>query len=298
MDRLLSVTTVGECGVTTNSSERDSLNPLGTKGTEVNSTQSQPRKRGQYKRDSKESRRIAALKGIKGKTEEAISKSLLNLKSEKKFCSKKTKSERSAIAKKRSLNVLLSGKEEERRKKISISMKGKVKTKEHLEKIAEAKKEWTEEKRSKIFKNAERNRKISEGRKKFLENNETFKEKMIERFINAPKYNKLPNKPEVNVINLGVKDLKYTGNGTYFITLSTNKKKNPDFVIMGSKRAKGVVELMDFKYWHNRNEIEDLTKLYAEKKVKCLIIDAVRCYQTQDLLQVKNEIETFVSGLE
>jgi hypothetical protein len=298
--RLLPVTVAGECGDTAilNSGERDSLNHLVTNGTEVNNTQSQSKKRGQYTNDSKENRKNAALKGLQNKTAKAVNNSLANLKSDKKHISKKTKEERSLLAKNRAKNLVLTGKEIERRKKISETMKSKVKTKEHLENIAKTKQNWSQEKRDAIFRDEKRNNKISASRKKFLAENEAFKEKMIERFINAPKYNKLPNKPEINVINLDVKNLEYTGDGKYFVTLSNNRKKNPDFIVKGNNtRAKAVVELMDFEYWHHVDEITAIPSLYNEKGIECLVIDAARCYKKDDLFQVKNEIQNFIDGL-
>jgi hypothetical protein len=298
MGRLLPVTAIGECGGTTCSSTRDSLLPLVTEGTEVNNTQSQSKKRGRYNNDSKEKRKEVALKGIKNKANEAIEKSLANLKIDKKFISRKTKEERSLVAIKRAEKLLLSGKEIERRKKISLTMKGRVKSQEHLKNIALTKENWSAEKREAIFKNPVRNNKISVNRKKFLAENDSFKEEMLKKFINAPKYNKLPNKPEVNVIGLGINSLQYTGDGKYFVTLANNKKKNPDFIICKeSKRAKGVVEIMDFEYWHNKDEITTIPTLYNEKGIQCLVVDAARCYKEIDLLQVKREIETFIDGL-
>jgi hypothetical protein len=178
-------------------------------------------------------------------------------------------------------------------------MKGKVKTKEHLENIANTKKMWSDEKRDAIFRKSVRNIKISESRKLFLEKNQEFKEKMIEKFINAPKYKKLPNKPEVNVINLGIENLKYTGDGKYFITLGNNKKKNPDFIVIqeNKTRTNAVVEIMDFEYWHHKDELKSIPSLYNEKGIQCLIFDAARCYKENDLRLVKKEIENFIAGL-
>jgi len=275
--RLLPAMVTGECGGIDNINARDSLNPLGTKGTEVNNTQSQTI---QKKFKAHPNSLANLIHGIKHTDE---TKKILSVK-----------------AKEQHQKALLDGSEIVRRKKISETMKKYAATSEFKKrsgKIAESKSKWTKEYRDAIFKNESRSEKISIGRKKFLAANPEFKESMIRRFMNAPVHKKLPNKPETNVNNLKIESLEYTGNGKYFITLNKTWKKNPDFIIQGGKRAKAVVELMDFEYWHSKNEIETLTSLYKEQKVKCLIIDAKRCYTEEDLDLVKNEIKNFIDGL-
>jgi len=129
------------------------------------------------------------------------------------------------------------------------------------------------------------------------------KQEQIKRFMNAPQYSKTkPNLPEKNVINLDT-GLLYTGNGSYFVTLhkpcGKAWQKNPDFILPKSsfdtsQRASKVVEIMDFEFWHNIEEMITLPKLYAEKGISCLVLDAKRCYKASDLAEVKIQIEEFL----
>jgi len=297
-DRSMSVTASRECGGAGNTSIRDSLNPLATKGVEVNSTQPQ-RKRGTYKGDTTEKRRAAALKGLAKKTEKAKQKSLGNL-GKLKTHSEETRKKLSKKAKTQHEKAVADGTEEIRCKKISETMKGFAQTEEFKKrgpKISKTRLGWSAERKEEIYQNPVRNEKISVGRKKFLKENPEFAEQMIKRFMEAPIHRKLPNKPEVNVTNLAIPGLEYKGDGNYFVTLGETWKKNPDFIVMGNKRAKAVVELMDFEYWHKRSEIAPLTALYQEHKVGCLIIDAARCYKDDDLAEVKQEIIEFIETL-
>jgi len=128
---------------------------------------------------------------------------------------------------------------------------------------------------------------------------EKEKNSRIKTFINAPSYKNNPNICETNIINQKIKHLKFTGDGKYFVTLN-NKKKNPDFIatncLSKNKRTSKVIEIMDFEYWHTKKEASYIKKQYKNNGIDCLIIDAKRCYKTQDIMEVRGEIESFINN--
>lgn len=90
-----------------------------------------------------------------------------------------------------------------------------------------------------------------------------------------------PNKPEKAVIDMGVDNLEYTGDGKYWVTLNfrgTSIKKNPDFICTqsGWDRVSKVVEIIGAREYTQRNaEYDaDLIRAYALAGIECLIIDA------------------------
>ena len=215
-----------------------------------------------------------------------------------------TKKKLSVVATAQSVTMKASGAEAERCKKISETMTRKRNDPEAKkawvnsgEKISATRLGWSDERKKEIYENPERSRKISVGRKLYLAAHPDEREAMIKRFMAASTYRYLPNNVESNVSHLGVRQLEYTGDGSYFVTLEDDWHKNPDFVVREypeQRRVKAVVEVMDFNYWHDRSEIFALPALYAVHGIHCLVIDAARCYSKEDLLDVKAEIEGFI----
>ena len=120
-----------------------------------------------------------------------------------------------------------------------------------------------------------------------------------EIFINAPKHNKLhPNRKETAVIDLNISGLKFVGNGKIFITFTRDDgslwRKNPDFIYKENNKVKKIIEVMDFEYWHTREEASDVIRYYKKVGYDCLIIDAARI--PKKLNEVRGEIEAFINN--
>jgi len=115
-------------------------------------------------------------------------------------------------------------------------------------------------------------KKISDTHKKLFK--DLPEEKQLEqiiRFKNAPKFKGKMTKPEKRIEDFRIEGLVYTGNGFYnknnpfAISILLNgkkKKKIPDFTCFSEKK---VIEVMDFEYWHKKEEIEPLMNAYKEK---------------------------------
>lgn len=128
------------------------------------------------------------------------------------------------------------------------------------------------------------------------------KEAQIQRFMAAPRYRNSPNNPEKCIISMGIKDLEYTGDGSFFIPIVLNgkkRRKNPDFTVRREVGKNGVVsaekfvEVMDLEYWH-KDDWEDIQKAYQEAGFEILILDAKRVID--DVVNVKAELEAFVNN--
>ena len=110
-----------------------------------------------------------------------------------------------------------------------------------------------------------------------------------------------PNRPERQVIDLGVDNLVYTGDGDYWLTLNmdgSEVKKNPDFIFVppNKKRATKVVEVIGAREYTNRTGDYDkrLRAAYKEKGVDCLILDAD--YVMSNPARAKARIESHVNN--
>ena len=64
-----------------------------------------------------------------------------------------------------------------------------------------------------------------------------------------------------------IKNLYYTGDGTFWIT-SNGKHKNPDFKYSHSDK---VIEVFG-DYWHTLEEVDKLKLMYLKEGYDCLII--------------------------
>ncbi len=149
----------------------------------------------------------------------------------------------------------------------------------------------------------------------------------VNRFINAPKHNHKPNNVEKEVINENIDNLIFTGDGKYFVKLeieNRKRNKNPDFIYIPFKcgtcqrlqeckknkkmigintnacdfweksntyRTNKVVEIMDFEYWHNKEEAKIIKKAYKQHGIDCLILDA-----KMPIIDKRAKIESFINN--
>jgi DNA polymerase III gamma/tau subunit len=124
------------------------------------------------------------------------------------------------------------------------------------------------------------------------------KDEKIKKLINYPKYNNTPNKVERKVIEWNLKGLKYVGDGSLFVTLSlpSGKKirKNPDFIYKEKNKITKIIEIMDFEYWHSKEEASYIEAAYKKLGYKCLIIDAKRF--NNDIEALRGEIECYINN--
>ena len=110
--------------------------------------------------------------------------------------------------------------------------------------------------------------------KTFLAKSEKEQNKIRQRWINLPKYNANPTSFEQKIIDLGIKDIAFTGNGKFWLTLGkkdSGKKwsKNPDFKI---RRQRKVIEVGDICYWHSEEEIQKVINAYKKINFECLYL--------------------------
>ena len=145
-----------------------------------------------------------------------------------------------------------------------------------------------------VSKRPEVRKKISKRMKKWFHS--LSKEKQLEqitRFQNAPKHGvkKGPTSLEKRIIDLNIKEVRFTGNGKLW--LSSNKKRlNPDFKV---KNKRKVIETGDIEYWHNKEDVENRIKLLNKIDFKCL-------YLTSDIMkELSNEeltywLKDFING--
>lgn len=119
------------------------------------------------------------------------------------------------------------------------------------------------------------------------------KEAQITRFMQAPKYRKdRTTSLEQKIIDLNISDIRYTGNGTFWLTFSNGKHKNPDFKITGQRK---VIEIGDFEHWHNHTEAFKTVLHYNEIDYKCLYLHHSDVNEDK-IEQTKQRILTFISN--
>lgn len=113
-------------------------------------------------------------------------------------------------------------------------------------------------------------------KKYYLENPDKLK-KRLENFINAPmrgrgNEGRKPTKLEKFVIDINSTEIRYTGNGKFWLTFKNGKKKNPDFKVNGKRM---VIEVGDTQYWHSMEEIKETVNFYKEIGYDCLYLTDV-----------------------
>ena len=122
------------------------------------------------------------------------------------------------------------------------------------------------------------------------------KEKQIEqitRFQNAPRFgvSKGPTKLEKRILNLDVKEIRFTGDGKFWLT-SNKKRLNPDFKI---KEQRKVIEVGDIKYWHNKKDIEQRITLLNKIDFRCLYLSSDVMKELHDK-ELRFWIKEFING--
>lgn len=117
--------------------------------------------------------------------------------------------------------------------------------------------------------------------------------KRTEIFVNAPKYGikKGPTNLEKRIINLNIQEVRFTGNGKFWLT-SDNKKMNPDFKI---KNQRKVIEVGDIEYWHTLEEIEQRILDFKKINFQCLYFTNKDLEKLNDQQLIKN-IKEFIYG--
>jgi len=138
--------------------------------------------------------------------------------------------------------------------------------------------------------NPETVKKVTESLKKFYEEHPDKLVERLKNFKNAPVYTRGKiTSPERTIIAMNIPNLKYTGDGTRWVKFSTGKNKNPDFSFENSNK---VIEVGDFNYWHTKEETDEVVKLYKEKKVDCLYLDAD--FVNENPLEAEKQIRSFL----
>jgi len=102
---------------------------------------------------------------------------------------------------------------------------------------------------------------------------------------------KKPNCFEKRIINFNISNLKYTGDGKFWVNFKNGKPRNPDFVIMNISKTRKVIECNGI-FWHKEAR-GTLTKLYEEIDYKCLEIWED---EMEDLNKVKRKITGFINA--
>lgn len=121
-----------------------------------------------------------------------------------------------------------------------------------------------------------------------------------------------PNHCEKAVIDLGIDNLVPTGDGSYWVTLELNGKKqlkNPDFIVnttgkstfdVNKDRTYKVVEIIGDRKYTGRDKNYDKALIAAYKKVgiECLILDEGDCRKknAERLKHTKARLESFVNN--
>lgn len=122
---------------------------------------------------------------------------------------------------------------------------------------------------------------------------EDIRNKRIERFINLPKQGirKGPTKLEKRVIDLNIEDLRFTGNGKFWLK-SNGKSLNPDFKV---KNKRKVLEVGDIYFWHSRDDINQRIKYFNDINFDCLYLTNKEMDKMTDQ-KLKSIIKDFIDG--
>jgi len=123
------------------------------------------------------------------------------------------------------------------------------------------------------IKNPETAKKVRRSQQKFWLNPENL-QKRLKNYMNAPmrgrKYrDRNPTTLEQAIIDMNIPNLKYTGNGDFWLTIN-GRPKNPDFVV--TEHVKKVVEVGDTQYWHTLEEIQKVVEGYRKIGWTCLYL--------------------------
>jgi Rad3-related DNA helicase len=132
--------------------------------------------------------------------------------------------------------------------------------------------------------------KVKKSLMEFWKNNP---DKLLERkrnFINASKYVKgKKTSYETKIINLQFQEIKYTGDGTFWVSFG-KKHKNPDFKIKGQRK---VIEVGN-SYWHNDLDVNETIENYKKINFECLYLRENELNVPEDELKLK--IHKFINN--
>lgn len=104
---------------------------------------------------------------------------------------------------------------------------------------------------------------------------EEHPEKLLERkenFLNAPirgkeNRDRKPTCLEQKVIDLELENVRFTGDGKFWVTFKNGKHKNADFKVKGQRK---VIEVGDIEYWHTIEKIQETVENYKIANFECL----------------------------
>lgn len=161
---------------------------------------------------------------------------------------------------------------ENHRRKISESLIGNFPSEETRRKMSKARKGKTYEEIYGKEKAKELKKKKSEkskiiAKKIWKKLSDKEKEKRIRKAIKnlVPK---IPNNFEQDFNNLTPPNLRFVGNGSFWITFPDNTHKNPDFKVKGQKK---LIELFG-EYWHPLTDEQDYVNKYKKIGYECLVV--------------------------
>ena len=145
-----------------------------------------------------------------------------------------------------------------------------------------------------VGQNPETVKKQKAGRAKWW-NNLTEEERCrrITIFQNAPEHGvrKGPTNLERRLIDLNIEDLRFTGDGKFWLT-SQKKRMNPDFKI---KNQRKVVEVGDTVYWHTIEDTQDRIQKFKDINFECLYLTDKILNRVTDTELIKI-LKEFING--
>lgn len=101
--------------------------------------------------------------------------------------------------------------------------------------------------------------------------------------------NRRPTGIENKIISLGIKGLRYTGNGIFW-RLTKKKHRNPDFKVTGQNK---IIEIFG-NYWHKGEDIKAIIKEYKDINLDCIVFWESEI--NNDIKKVKSEIIKFIDN--
>jgi vacuolar-type H+-ATPase subunit I/STV1 len=100
-----------------------------------------------------------------------------------------------------------------------------------------------------------------------------------------------PTRPERKVQELNINNLEFVGNRKFWIQLTKTRAKNPDFVLRPFHTTHRVVEVFGGRgYFHTEAEAKELTQLYKNVNVDCLVIWEE---ELKDLTKVREILQNY-----
>lgn len=122
---------------------------------------------------------------------------------------------------------------------------------------------------------------------------QTQREKMIKAMHFSR--NRRPNKFENAFLkychNIGLTNIKYVGNGKFWVSIPKKFKKhgqaiNPDFILTPFSKTKTVIETFGL-YWHTKENIKERMVIYQELGIVCIGVTDKEFYNNQEIVEEK-----------